>query len=254
MHDRSSHAAAAMRTGVTLKDRQTPTTVPCRAEPARHELHEPMNPRIEINCGAAEDPRPMSKMSSRLSLLALAFPMLGGCFLISHDRTDTPEMSVLVGKHFATVQDAALVRDACLPDHKAKECQQLQVLGGFYYGRGGNGGWHQIRVPVSQVSMTVALAAGAKLTWVPKGSVLTIVQIESKSLGEERRCWVVYATLVGLPDGTVAEIPGCFQWAPESSPIWFTPQELPAKKYQAVQYDYSHKAPSPDPAFLTPVS
>jgi hypothetical protein len=195
----------------------------------------------------------MPKPMLRLCLLALVFLALGGCFFINHDRTDTPEMSGLVGKRFATVQDGVLIRDACIPVHKAKECQQLQVLSGFYYARGGNGGWHQVRVPMTPASLAVALGAGAKLSWVPKGSVLTIVQIVSKSLGEERRCWVVYATMAGLPDDGVAELPGCFQWAPESSPVWFIPVQLPTKKFEPVLYDYSHLAPSPDPKFLQPV-
>ncbi len=196
----------------------------------------------------------MSKALPRLCLLAMAFPLLGGCFLISHDRTQTPEMNALVGKQFATVQDGALVQDACMPDHKAKECEQLQILGGFYYARGGNDGWHQVRVPVTELALTTALAAGAKLKWVPKGTVLTIVQIESKSLGEERRCWAIYATMAGLPEDGVAELPGCLQWAPQSEPVWFIPQALPQKnKYEPVQYDYSHKAPSPDPLYLTPI-
>jgi hypothetical protein len=210
-----------------------------------------MKPRIGINCGAAEESKTMSKTLWRLSV-ALAIPLLGGCYLISHDRTDTPEMSGLVGKHFATGVDAALIQDGCMPDHKAKECEQLQMLGGFYYARGGNGGWHQIRVPVNPQALTVALANGAKLSWVPKGTVLTIVQIESKSLGEERKCWAIYARMDGLPDDAVAELPACLQWAPQSTPMWFTPQPLPTKSYEKQQYDNSHQAPSPDPELLIP--
>jgi hypothetical protein len=198
----------------------------------------------------------MSKARLKASLLIASLPLLGlgGCFFISHDRTETPEMKGLVGQRFATAQDAALVQDACIQDYKAKDCRQLQVLGGFYYARGGDQGWHQLRVPVAEDALAAAIAAGGKLTPVPKGSTLTIVQIESKSLGQERRCWVIYAKMEMLPAGTVAEIPACFQWAPESSPLWFKPQPLPTKSYEQPQYDYLTKAPSPDPAFLVPVT
>jgi hypothetical protein len=198
----------------------------------------------------------MRKLRRILSnaLVSVLLAGLSGCFFISHNRTETPEMKGLVGQRFATVQDAALVQDACIEDYKAKDCKQLQILGGFYYARGGGKGWHQLRVPVAQDSLAAAIAAGGKLTPVPKGSTLTIVQIESKSLGQERRCWVIYATMEMLPAGTVAEIPSCFQWAPESSPMWFKPQPLPTKSYEEAQYDYSKNAPSPDPAFLTPAN
>jgi hypothetical protein len=172
-----------------------------------------------------------------LALLAALFAALGGCFFISHNRTATPEMKGLVGQRFVTAQDAALIRDACIEDFKAKDCQQLQILGGFYYARGGDKGWHMLRVPVGPGSLAAAIANGGKLTPVPKGSSLTIVQIESKSLGQERRCWVIYAKMELLPADTVAEVPGCFQWAPEGSPMWFQPQELPHKPYEPAQYD-----------------
>ncbi|HEY1774230.1 MAG TPA: hypothetical protein VGH91_13665 [Gammaproteobacteria bacterium] len=196
----------------------------------------------------------MPTIKTRLLIAALLLLGLSGCFFISHNRTDTPEMKGLVGQRFATVRDGALIRDACLADHKAKDCQQLQILGGFYYARGGDQGWHQLRVPVAPDSLAAAIAAGGKLTPVPKGSVLTIVQIESKSLGEERRCWVIYAKMDMLPADTVAEIPSCFQWAPESSPMWFRPQELPHKSYEPAQYDYTTKAPSPVTAYIVPAN
>ena len=192
----------------------------------------------------------MSTPKASLLIASLLLLGLSGCFFISHDRTGTPEMTGLVGQKFATVQDAALIRDACFADHKAKDCQQLQILGGFYYARGGDQGWHQLRVPVAQDSLAAAIAAGGKLTPVPKGATLTIVQIESKSLGQERRCWVIYASMDMLPADTVAEIPGCFQWAPESSPMWFQAQTIPTKPYEPVQYDYLTKAPSPVTAYL----
>lgn len=213
-----------------------------------------MKRRIEIHCIASEGPDPMSTAKARLLVASLLSLGLSGCFFISHDRTGTPEMKGLVGKRFATVQDAALIRDACYTDHKAKDCQQLQVLGGFYYARGGDQGWHQLRVPVAQDSLAAAIAAGGKLTPVPKGSLLTVVQIESKSLGVERRCWVIYATMDMLPANTVAEIPSCFQWAPESSPMWFQPQELPRKSYEPVSYDNLTQAPSPVTAYLAPAN
>jgi hypothetical protein len=198
----------------------------------------------------------MRKLHRALStaLAPALLASLGGCFFISHNRTETPEMKGLVGQRFATVQDAALIQDACIPDDKAKDCKQLQILGGFYYARGGDKGWHQLRVPVAPDSLAAAIAAGGKLTPVPKGSTLTIVQIESKSLGQERRCWVIYATMDMLPTDTVAEIPACFQWAPESSPMWFKPQVLPTKSYEQAQYDYSKQAPNSDPALLTPAN
>lgn len=197
-------------------------------------------------------PTPGSK--TRLSIALLLMFGLSGCFFITHDRTRTPEMNALVGHRFTTLHDAALIRDACLPDYKAKDCQQLQILGGFYYARGGDKGWHQVRVPVAQDSLAAAITQGGKFTLVPKGAALSIVQVESKSLGQERRCWVIYATMDVLPADTVAEIPGCFQWAPESSPMWFQPQELPHKTWEPVQYDYLTLAPSPVTAYLIPAN
>lgn len=194
------------------------------------------------------------KSQARLLFTLLMLLGLGGCFFISHNRTATPEMNDLVGKRFTTMKDAALIRDACIPDFKAKDCQQLQILGGFYYARGGDKGWHQLRVPVAQDSLAAAIANGGKFTLVPKGSTLSIVQIESKSLGEERRCWVIYAKMDLLPVDTVAEIPACFQWAPESSPMWFEPQELPHKSYEPAQYDYLTKAPSAVSNYLVPAN
>ena len=196
----------------------------------------------------------MSKPVSKTRLLLALLTLLGlsGCFFITHNRTQAPEMTGLVGKRFATAHDAALIRDACIPDFKAKDCQQLQILGGFYYARGGDQGWHQLRVPVAQDSLAAAIANGGKFTPVPKGSTLTIVQIESKSLGQERRCWVIYAKMDLLPAGTVAELPACMQWAPESSPMWFQPQELPHKSYEPAQYDYLTAAPSPVTTYLAP--
>jgi hypothetical protein len=213
-----------------------------------------MKRRIEIHCGAAEETDPMPTAKTRLLIASLLLLGLSGCFFISFDRTQTPEMKALLGHRFVTAKDAALIRDACFTDHKAKDCQQLQVLGGFYYARGGDQGWHQLRVPVAQDSLAAAIAAGGKLMPVPKGSTLTVVQIESKSLGEERRCWVIYAKMDMLPADTVAEVPGCFQWAPESSPMWFQPQELPHKSWEPVEYDYSTKAPSPVTAYLVPAN
>lgn len=198
----------------------------------------------------------MSKPVSKARLLLASLTLLGlsGCFFITHNRTASPEMTGLAGQRFVTAHDAALVRDACIQDFKAKDCQQLQILGGFYYARGGDQGWHQLRVPVTRDNLAAAIASGGKLTLVPKGSALTIVQIESKSLGQERRCWVVYAKMDLLPADTVAEIPGCFQWAPESSPMWFQPQELPHKSYETAQYDYLTMAPSPVTTYLVPAN
>jgi hypothetical protein len=198
----------------------------------------------------------MSKPAPKTRLLLALLMLLGlsGCFFITHNRTHAPEMTSLAGQRFATARDAALVRDACIQDFKAKDCQQLQILGGFYYARGGDEGWHQLRVPMTRDNVAAAIANGGKLTLVPKGSTLTIVQIESKSLGQERRCWVVYAKMDLLPAGTVAEIPACLQWAPESSPLWFQPQELPHKPYEPAQYDYLTAAPSPVTAYLVPAN
>jgi hypothetical protein len=196
----------------------------------------------------------MSMPKARLSIALLSLAGLSGCFFITHDRSGTPEMKGLVGQRFTTVQDAALVQDACIPNYAAKDCRQLQILGGFYYARGGDKGWHQLRVPVAQDSLAAVIAQGGKLSSVPKGATLTIVQIESRSLGQERRCWVIYAKMDVLPADTVAEIPACFQWAPESSPMWFQPQELPHKSWQAVEYDYLTAAPSPVTAYLAPAN
>lgn len=175
---------------------------------------------------------------------------LCGCMYVNHDKTHDPAFQALVGKSFITVQDAALIRDACIPNYEAKDCQQLQVLGGFYYARGGDQGWHQLRVPTDQAGVAATVAAGGKLSFVPKGTSLTIVQVMSRSLGEERRCWLVYAKMAKLPPDTVVEVPGCFQWAPESTPLWFQPQELPHKPFEKVQYDYEDRPPLPVANYL----
>lgn len=184
---------------------------------------------------------------TRVILTLVLTACLVGCGYISHDKTQDPAFQTLVGKSFVTVRDAALIKDACIPDYAAKECQQLQVLGGFYYARGGDQGWHQVRVPGDQQTVAIAIAAGAKLTSVPKGAHLTIVQVVSRSLGEERHCWLVYARLAGLDTETVAEIPGCFQWAPESTPLWFEAQQV------ADPDDPNHKRTIPDYENLPPL-
>ncbi|HEY3644351.1 MAG TPA: hypothetical protein VGM16_03350 [Gammaproteobacteria bacterium] len=186
----------------------------------------------------------------RNAVTSALLAVLCGCMYVSHDRTKDPAFQDLVGKSFTTVQDAALIGDACIPNYAAKDCQQLQVLGGFYYARGGAQGWHQIKVPGDQAAVTSAAAAGGKLSFVPKGTPLTIVQVISRSLGEERRCWVIYAKLAGLAPDTVAEIPACFQWAPESTPLWFQAVELPHKAYEKVSYDYEDQPPLPVATYL----
>jgi len=193
--------------------------------------------------------RQISKAAISL-MLAGTLIGVGGCMYINHDKSKDPAFQALVGKPFITVQDAALIRDACIPNYEAKDCQQLQVLGGFYYGRGGEQGWHQIRVPADQTGVAAVAAAGGKLSFVPKGTQFTIVQVMSRSLGEERRCWVIYAKMAELPPDTVAEVPACFQWAPESTPLWFQPQELPHKPYEKVTYDHEDRPPWPVATYL----
>jgi len=188
----------------------------------------------------------MSSMTRAILMLVLT-AWRGGCGYISHDKTKVPAFQVLVGKSFITVQDAALIRDACIPDYAAKDCQQLQVLGGFYYARGGDQGWHQIRVPGDPQGVATVIAAGGKLSFVPKGTKLTVVQVVSRSLGEERRCWLIYAKMTVLPADSVAEIPGCFQWAPESTPLWFEAQMVPDPD------DPNHKRTIPDYDLLPPL-
>ena len=194
----------------------------------------------------------MPRMTLRTGLMLAALAGLGGCAYINHDLSHAPGMEAVVGKRFTTLQDAALIGDACIPDYAAKHCQQLQVTGGYYYARGSGQGWHQVRVPANSTTVAAAAAAGGKLNFVPKGAVVTVVQLESKDLGIERRCWVIYATLAGLPADTVAELPGCFEWAPDSTPLWFEAQELPHKKYEPLQYDYLHLPPLPNAAILIP--
>lgn len=198
-------------------------------------------------------PRPPVRRTALLLLLAASTTGVSGCMFVSHDKTKDPAFHELVGQRFTTVRDAALIKDACIPNFDAKDCQQLQVLGGYYYGRGGDQGWHQIRVPGDATAVAAAVAAGGKLTYVPKGTALTIVQVVSRSLGEERRCWLIYAKLATLPADTVAEVPACFQWAPESAPLWFEARELPHKSYEKVSYDYEDQPPLPVATYLAPV-
>jgi len=58
--------------------------------------------------------------------------------------------------------------------------------------------------------------------------------------------------MANLPADTVAEVPGCLQWAPESTPLWFQPQEVPHKPYEHVEYDYEDQPPLPVAAYLAP--
>lgn len=187
------------------------------------------------------------------SLMTAMLAALAGCGYITHDKTKVPAFQVLVGKSFITVQDAALIRDACIPNYAAKDCQQLQVLGGFYYARGGDQGWHQIRVPGDQQGVAAVDAAGGKLSLVPKGTRLTVVQVVSRSLGEERRCWLIYAKTAVLPADSVAEIPACFQWAPESMPLWFEAQMIPDPddpNHKRIIPDYEQLPPLPVATYL----
>ena len=196
-------------------------------------------------CGAEPD-ETMKRMTRAIAILMLTAG-LWACGYITHDKTQVPAFQALVGKRFVTVQDAALIGDACLPNYTAKDCQQLQVTGGLYYARGGDQGWHQIRVPGDQQGILAAAVAGGKLSFVPKGTELTVVQVVSRSLGEERRCWLVYAKLAGADANTVVEVPSCFQWAPESRPMWFEAQQIPDPA------DPNHKHTLPDLENLPPL-
>ena len=188
----------------------------------------------------------MRSMNRAILMLAL-ISCLCGCMYVTYDKSHAPAFRTLVGRRFATVQDSALIKDACIPNYAAKDCQQLQVLGGLYYARGGDQGWHQVRVPGDQAGVVAAATAGGKLSFVPKGTALTVVQVVSRSLGEERRCWLVYAKTPALPADEVAELPGCLQWAPESTPLWFVAQQIPDPD------DPNHKKTLPDYDDLPPL-
>ena len=199
----------------------------------------------------------MRGMPMGKSLMTVVLAALSGCGFITHDVSQAPGMNALVGQDFVTVQDGFLIKDSCIDEYKAKHCSQLQVVQGHYYVRdpaASGGGWRQLKLPVDQQALTTTPELAARLTWVPKGTTVTIVQLVSRSLGQYRRCWLVYGRVAGMPDDTVAEIPACSQWAPESEPVWFEAQKIPSKPYEPVVYDYSDRPPVPDTAFLTPVT
>ena len=201
--------------------------------------------------------------SVRAALIMAMSAALCGCMFITHDKTDAPGMDALVGRSYVTVQNAFLIKDSCIGEFKARNCAQLQVALGHYYVHGGKAsgsGWQMLRLPADPQALAATPVAATRLTWVPKGTPVTIVRLVSRSMGQYRRCWVVYGTLPGLPADTVAELPACNQWAPESEPQWFHPQPVqppmkdgkPVKTYGPVVYDYLDQPPLPDPALLIP--
>jgi len=204
----------------------------------------------------------MRGMHIRTGLMLAALAGLSACGFITHDKTRAPGMDALVGQSFVTVQDGFLIKDTCVDEYKAKHCSQLQVVQGHYYVHDPaalGGGWLQLKLPVDQQVLATTPELAARLTWVPKGSTVTIVQLVSKGLGQYRRCWLVYGRLPDMPADTVAEIPACIQWAPESEPLWFHAQALPPKPgtkglvNPPVEYDFEGQPPVADPLFLLPV-
>lgn len=196
------------------------------------------------------------------SSMAAMLAALSGCMYMNHDETHAPGMDAVVGRSFITEQDAFLIKDACIDNFDAKHCSQLQVVQGHYYVKDpkapGAGSYLQVKVPADPQALSAAPEAADRFTWVPKGTTLKVVQLLSRSMGQYRRCWVVYATLASLPADTVAEIPACYQWAPESEPMWFKAQALPPapdapKHDNTTNYDFRDTPPLPDPAFLVPV-
>ncbi|HSN18985.1 MAG TPA: hypothetical protein VLV87_12355 [Gammaproteobacteria bacterium] len=194
--------------------------------------------------------------------MAVLLAALSGCMYMNHDETHAPGMDAVVGQSFATVQDAFLIKDACIDNFKAKYCSQLQVVQGYYYVKDphapGAGSFLRKKLPADPQILSTSPEAAARLIWVPKGTRLKVVQLLSRSMGQYRRCWVVYATLPQLPADRVAEVPACLQWAPESAPMWFHAQALPPapdapRHDNTTNYDFEDKPPVPDPAFLIPV-
>lgn len=197
--------------------------------------------------------------------MALLPAMLCGCMFVTHDKTHAPGMDALVGQSLVTVQDAFLIKDSCIDNYDAKHCSQLQVAQGHYYVKDPasmGGSWLLLKLPADPQALATSPELAARLTLVPKGTALKVVQLVSRSMGQYRRCWVVYAALPGLPADTVAEVPACNQAAPESGPVWFHPQEVPpemkngkpVKTFGPVEYDYLDQPPVPDPAYLIPAN
>ena len=195
--------------------------------------------------------------------MATMLAALSGCMYMNHDETHAQGMDAVVGQSFTTVQDAFLIKDSCIDHYDAKHCSQLQVVQGHYYvkdPKAPGASLRMLRLPADQQILAISAEAAARLTWVPKGTTLKVVQLESLSLGQYRRCWVVYAALPQLPADTVAEIPACLQWAPEAEPMWFKaqvvarqPGEESPSHDNTTDFDFLDKPPSPDPAFLIPV-
>lgn len=187
---------------------------------------------------------------------------LSGCMYMNHDETHARGMDAVVGQSFTTVQDAFLIKDSCVDKYDAKYCSQLQVVQGYYYvkdPKAPGSSLRMLKLPADQQILAISAEAAARLTWVPKGTTLKVVQLESLSLGQYRRCWVVYAALPQFPADRVAEIPACLQWAPEAEPMWFKaqavlrqPGEESPSHDNTTDFDFLDKPPLPDPAFLIP--
>lgn len=199
------------------------------------------------------------------AVMMAALTMLSGCMYMTHDETHAPGMDALVGQSFVTVQDAFLIKDTCIDTYSAKHCAQLQAVQGHYYVKDPSavgGSWLLVKLPADPQALAASQELAARLTFVPQGTTLKVVQLVSRSMGQYRRCWVVYATLPGLSADTVAEVPACSQAAPESGPMWLHAQEVqpemkngkPVKTYGPVQYDFLEQPPSPDPAYLIPAT
>src|SRR5882724_2286392 len=112
-------------------------------------------------------------------LMTAVLAALSGCGFITHDVTQAPGMNALVGQNFTTVQDGFLIKDACIDEYSAKHCAQLQVVQGHYYVRDPaklGGGWRQLKLPVDQQALATTPELAGRLTWVPKGTTLSIVQ------------------------------------------------------------------------------
>ncbi|HEY1991882.1 MAG TPA: hypothetical protein VGH71_05420, partial [Gammaproteobacteria bacterium] len=120
--------------------------------------------------------------------MAAMLAALSGCMYMNHDETHAPGMDAVVGQSFQTVQDAFLIKDACIDNYQAKHCSQLQVVQGHYYVKdpkaAGAGGWLLLKLPADQQVLATSKEAAARLTWVPKGSTLKVVQLLSRSMGQ----------------------------------------------------------------------
>lgn len=200
----------------------------------------------------------MTKM--RFTSLLIVIPvLLGGCAVVSHDRTAEPGMDAIIGKSFAIQKDSFLIESYCSSDYTTESCLFMQIAGGSIERNPSRLGGYRATVELPGTLADYGARRDAVndelversifgntrhdiVATVPKGTVITVTRVVDKAEGESGRCWVVYGSILSQ-SGTSIQIGAC-RYAAQGQPMWFEAEYKPA----------GANHPQPLPEFLLPVS